>query len=147
MSIRIGSVVGLIQFKISVQFIVFISPLFCSQPRSQGLSSYRSLGTRLLCSLQSAVYVLHRPVINMQTTTIKPEQTKLNLGEKTSARNVSFTNSLNLPFVRFMLDKIIPYRQGNLKSGTRCPRRWKTEKFWKSSIAKKAFYAFLLKLH
>ena len=49
---------------------------------------------RLLCSLQSPVYVLH--VLNVQTMTVKPEQTTLNLGEKTRASNVSFTNSLNL---------------------------------------------------
>lgn len=66
------------------------------EPRCQGLSSYRPLGKTLLCSLQSAVCALHRPVINEQITTIKPEQTTLNLGEKTCALNVSFTNLINL---------------------------------------------------
>ena len=50
-----------------------------SQPHSQDLLSHRPLGTRLLFSLQCPVCVLQGPVINVQTTTIKPEETTVNL--------------------------------------------------------------------
>ena len=87
-----------IQFKnfSIIRSTVFISPLLYSQPHFQGLSSYRPLGTRLLCSQLSFICGLHEPVTKFANHDDKARTNDIESREKIRARNVSFTHSLNL---------------------------------------------------